>query len=179
MTGASVSTVGRVLNNPNHKCSSEGLKERILQAAREINYVPNEAARNLKTGNHSKKEVYYINILLTGLADEENDPFFSKIARLTELEIRKNGCVISSFWHRAEFADDKFCMSEDMDAIVNEMYGDKEQKSNGLIIICRCCPKGLKSLKRREKISFQLAEAPQTVRLTRCCAMAERSRYGY
>ena len=151
MTGASVSTVGRVLSNPNHKCSSEELREKILQAARDINYVPNEAARNLKTGGAVKKEVYYINILLTGLTDEENDPFFSEIARLTELEIRKNGCVISSSWHRAEVADDKFCMSEDMDALVNEMYGDKEQKSNGLIIIGRCCPKGLKALRRREK----------------------------
>lgn len=146
-----MSTVGRVLRDPNHKCSSEELRDRILQAAREINYVPNEAARDLKTGSAARKEVYYINILLTGLTDEANDPFFSEIARLTELEIRRNNCVISSSWHRAEFSDDKFCLSEDMDALVNEMYKDKEQKSNGLVIIGRCCSRGLKALRQREK----------------------------
>ena len=69
MTGASPSTVGRVLSDPNHKCSSEELRERILQAAQEINYVPNKAARDLKSGN-SSTGVYHINILLTRMAHE-------------------------------------------------------------------------------------------------------------
>lgn len=151
MTGASVSTVGRVLGNPNHKCSSEELRERILQAAREINYVPNEAARNLKTGCSAKKEVYYVNILLTRMAAEENDPFYSEIARLVEIELRRNNSVILNAWHRTEFSNDKFCLSEDMDSIVGEMYDGSERKSDGLIIIGKCCPRGLKALKRREK----------------------------
>lgn len=45
ITGASVSTVARVLRDPEHKCHSMELKERILQTAREIGYVPNEAAK--------------------------------------------------------------------------------------------------------------------------------------
>ncbi|MBQ8296951.1 MAG: LacI family DNA-binding transcriptional regulator [Ruminococcus sp.] len=151
MTGASVSTVGRVLNNPNHKCQSEEMRERILQAAREINYLPNEAARNLKTGSVVKKEVYYINVLLTRVVSEENDPFFSEMLRLVEIEIRKNNCIVSSVWHRTDFSNDKYCMSNDMDSIVDEMYKNKEQKSDGLIIIGKCCTRVLKALKQREK----------------------------
>lgn len=51
MAGVSVSTAGRVLNDPNHRCLSEEVRQRILQAARDIDYVPNEAARNLKSGS--------------------------------------------------------------------------------------------------------------------------------
>ena len=151
MAGTSVSTVGRVLSNPDYKCSSEELRQRILQAAREINYVPNEAARSLKSGSAPKKEVYYINILLTSAVSEENDPVFDEMLRLTEIEIRKNGCIVSSVWHYADFSNDKFCMSEDMESIVDKMYKDKEQKSDGLIIIGKCCTKALKALKHREK----------------------------
>lgn len=39
ITGASVSTVARVLRDPEHKCHSMELKEKILQTAREIGYV--------------------------------------------------------------------------------------------------------------------------------------------
>ena len=48
--GVSTATVSRVLNNPGYKCSSEELRERIWKIARELNYMPNEAARNLKKG---------------------------------------------------------------------------------------------------------------------------------
>lgn len=151
MTGASISTVGRVLRDPNHKCLSEEIKQRILQAAREINYIPNEAARNLKSGKGTKKEMYYVNVLLTHVVSEENDPFFSEILRLVEIEIRKNNCIVSSVWYRADFSNDKLCMSEDMERIVNEMYEHKEQRSDGLIIIGKCCTRVIKALKRREK----------------------------
>ena len=52
ITGASVSTVARVLREPEHKCHSMELKEKILQTAREIGYVPNEAAKALKSRRH-------------------------------------------------------------------------------------------------------------------------------
>lgn len=151
LTGASVSTVGRVLSNPDHKCASEEMRQRILAVAREINYIPNEAARNLKSGKTVKKDIYYINILLTRLVSEENDPFFSEMLRLVEIEIRKNNCIVSSVWHCVDFSNDKFCMSEDVDRIVDELYENKEQESNGLIIIGKCCSKALKALKRKEK----------------------------
>ncbi len=50
ITGVSPSTVSRVLNNKNHKCASEEIKDKIWSAARELGYLPNESARNLKKG---------------------------------------------------------------------------------------------------------------------------------
>ena len=151
MAGVSVSTAARVLSNPNHKCSSEEVKQRILQAAREINYVPNEAARQLKSGKSADKEVYYIDLLLTRVISEENDPFFSEVLRMAEIEIRKSGCIVSNIWYRADFSNEKLCMSEDVDDIVNNMYKNKSHKSDGLIIIGKCCSKAIKALKNNEK----------------------------
>ena len=50
--GVSPATVSRVLNNPNYKCSVSGLRDKIWKTAIEMNYVPNEAARNLKKGEN-------------------------------------------------------------------------------------------------------------------------------
>lgn len=60
ITGASVSTVARVLRDPEHKCHSMELKEKILQTAREIGYVPNEAARALKSRRIALTAVNYL-----------------------------------------------------------------------------------------------------------------------
>ena len=48
--GTSVSTVSRVLNNENYKCSDAELEKRIWQAAQELRYLPNAAARALQKG---------------------------------------------------------------------------------------------------------------------------------
>ena len=62
MAGVSPSTVSRVLNNPNYRCSSEETRDKIWKAAMELNYTPNEAARSLKLGKKAKEEnkTYYI-----------------------------------------------------------------------------------------------------------------------
>lgn len=66
IAGVSTATVSRVLNNLDYKCSSEELREKIWQIAREMNYMPNEAARNLKMGKSTAKDtMYYLDILMT------------------------------------------------------------------------------------------------------------------
>lgn len=66
IAGVSTATVSRVLNNLDYKCSSEELREKIWQIAREMNYMPNEAARNLKMGKSTTKDtMYYLDILIT------------------------------------------------------------------------------------------------------------------
>lgn len=66
IAGVSTATVSRVLNNLDYKCSSEELREKIWQIAREMNYMPNEAARNLKMGKSTTKDtMYYLDILMT------------------------------------------------------------------------------------------------------------------
>ena len=48
--GTSVSTVSRVLNQPDYKCKNPELEARIWAAAQEISYTPNTAAQTLKSG---------------------------------------------------------------------------------------------------------------------------------
>lgn len=67
--GTSVSTVSRVLNNENYKCSDAELEKRIWQAAQELRYLPNAAARALQKGGDqqaaSKEHTYCFDIFLT------------------------------------------------------------------------------------------------------------------
>ncbi len=84
MTGVSPATVSRVLNNPAYKCSSEQMREKIWKAAMELNYVPNEAARNLKLGTHSKEKTCYLGILMTRVDASRTDSFFMSCAGLSK-----------------------------------------------------------------------------------------------
>jgi sulfate transport system ATP-binding protein/LacI family transcriptional regulator/LacI family repressor for deo operon, udp, cdd, tsx, nupC, and nupG len=151
ITGFSVATVARVLSDPDHKCAVAGTREKILQVARDMNYVPNESAKNLRKGNQSKRDIFYINVLVTRELSEHSDPFFEELIRLVEIEIRKNNCILSSLWQRADFSNEKYCMSENMEQIVNGMYRRNEQKSDGLIIIGKCSSRVLKVLKKHER----------------------------
>ena len=94
--GVSPATVSRVLNNPNYKCSVSGLRDKIWKTAIEMNYVPNEAARNLKRGVSAKQEkTWYINILMTRTDSSQTDPFFSELLRVIESEIHDKNCILS------------------------------------------------------------------------------------
>ena len=48
----------------------------------EMNYVPNEAARNLKKGTQAKEsKIWYINVLMTRTDEIQNRSFFYRIAQ--------------------------------------------------------------------------------------------------
>lgn len=80
MTGTSPATVSRVLNNPNYKCSVEGLREKIWKTAMELNYTPNEAARSFKRGSgKASKKKYVIDVLVTRINGAHADPFFEEL----------------------------------------------------------------------------------------------------
>ena len=145
ITGASVSTVARVLRDPEHKCHSMELKEKILQTAREIGYVPNEAAKALKSGSAPNK-IFHINILLTRVNSDETDPFYSEMLRLVEIEVRKSGGLIENI-----FSSEKKTDFSEIEKSAAQMFHDTKQKHDGLILIGKCSQKGLKSLKRYEK----------------------------
>ena len=148
----SVSTVARVLRDPEHKCHSMELKERILQTAREIGYVPNEAAKALKSGSAPKK-IFHINILLTRVNSDETDPFYSEMLRLVEIEVRKSGGLIETSGGTPSFPAKKRTDFPEIEKSAAQMFHDAKQKHDGLILIGKCSQKGLKSLKRYEKES--------------------------
>lgn len=150
--GVSSSTVSRVLNNPNYHCAKTEIRDKIWKAAIELNYTPNEAARNLKKGGFGKEEkTYYINVLMTRMDAAQTDPFFTELLHVIESEIHKNACILSKVWYMPVFSNDKKCKRENIDRIIDEMYEDMEGKSDGLIIIGKCNAEALKRLNKKYK----------------------------
>lgn len=130
MTGASPSTVSRVLNNSHSKCASEQLKAKIWQAAQEIHYVPNASARNLKLGQTQAPKALHIRIVLARVETLDKDPFFRELYRGLEYEIFQKG-----------FTSEKL-------ASTTENAGIKLKKCDGLIILGRCSSQLLQTLSK-------------------------------
>ena len=148
--GVSISTVSRILNRPDYKCSVPGLREKVWSIAMEMNYVPNEAARNLKKGTQAKESrIWYINVLMTRTDESRTDPFFSELLRVVESEIHEHNCILSKVWYMPVFSDDRKCRRENLDQIIEHMYTETEEKKDGLIIIGRCNPDVLKKLMQK------------------------------
>ncbi|MBR0528215.1 MAG: LacI family DNA-binding transcriptional regulator [Ruminococcus sp.] len=151
MTGVSVSTVGRILSDPNHKCADEDVKRRVLEAARSINYIPNSYARSLRSGGVSDDRIYRVNILLTRYVHESADPFYDELLMILEKELRNSSCIIGNVWHYAEFSDEKISKSDKIQKLADELYPEGAERSDGLIIIGKVTLRALKILKSREK----------------------------
>ena len=70
----------------------------------EMNYVPNEAARNLKKGTQAKEsKIWYINVLMTRTDESRTDPFFTELLRVVESEIHEHNCILSKVWYMPLF----------------------------------------------------------------------------
>lgn len=87
--GVGVSTVSRVLNDqPDVKAST---KEKVLKVIEELNYVPNNSARNLK-----RTKTNHIGIFIVG----EYSNFFSKIVEAIESEISNEKYALVLHFHK-------------------------------------------------------------------------------
>jgi DNA-binding LacI/PurR family transcriptional regulator len=150
--GVSPATVSRVLNNPNYRCAVPEMREIIWKAAMELNYTPNEAARNLKMGRNGKEEkTYYINVLMTRMDTDQTDPFFTELLHVIESEIHKNTCILSKVWYMSLFSDDLKCRTTNLDRVIKEMYQEDGGNCDGLIIIGKCNKEALKKLNQTYK----------------------------
>lgn len=148
LAGVSPATVSRVLNNPDYHCQDATAVERIWKAAMELNYVPNEAARNLKKGSKTtNNKTYYVQVLLTRTEESQADPFYTEVLRVVESEIHDKGCILSNIWYMSMFSDDKRCRLANLDKIISGLYAETKEKSNGLIIIGKCNSNALRILK--------------------------------
>ena len=79
-SGVSVSTVSRVLNN--HPDVSETVRSRVLEAVRELHYVPNSSARDLV-----RPQSDAIGLVVRGVGN----PFFTGVIRAIEDAISQAG----------------------------------------------------------------------------------------
>jgi LacI family transcriptional regulator len=85
ITGFSITTVSRVLNGKGEKYRiSKATQEKIKSVAEEMDYVPNEFARNLRIGKSKT-----IALIVPSL----KNPFFSEIASVVNTEVRKYGYI--------------------------------------------------------------------------------------
>lgn len=126
------------------------LREKVWSIAMEMNYVPNEAARNLKKGTQAKEsKIWYINVLMTRTDESRTDPFFTELLRVVESEIHEHNCILSKVWYMPLFSDDRKCRRENLDQIIQRMYTETEENKDGLIIIGRCNPLALKKLNQK------------------------------
>ena len=92
--GVSVSTVSRVLGGMGEKAASPEVARKIWEAARELDYTPNPAARALRLGETAKKEPPRLVTLLARVTDTESDPFFRALAQAVDEEILRQGCPL-------------------------------------------------------------------------------------
>lgn len=148
----SPATVSRILNNPDYHCQNEDVRKRVWKAAMELNYVPNEAARNLKKGIRSSNDkVKYIQVLMTRTERSQADPFFTEILRVVETEIHNNACILTQVWYMSIFSNDNQCAHTNIKKLVDELYDETGGRSDGLIVIGKCNKEVLKLLKNSFK----------------------------
>ena len=82
-TGLSISTVSRVLNGKAEQFRiGKKSQQKIIEAAKELNYIPNHFAANLRSGKS-----HTIALIVPSL----NNPFFADLASTINSEIRKFG----------------------------------------------------------------------------------------
>ena len=87
--GVGVSTVSRVLNDqPDVKAST---KEKVLKVIEELNYVPNNSARNLK-----RHKSNHIGVFIVG----EYSDFFSKVVEAIEEKVSKEKYSLILHFHK-------------------------------------------------------------------------------
>lgn len=97
LAGTSVSTVSRVLNNPDYHCHDEALMRSIRQLAKDLHYTPNNSARALQqTSQKGNQKPFCIDILLARFDHMEKDSFFAEVYRYIEAEVYQQGYSIGT-----------------------------------------------------------------------------------
>ena len=85
--GVGVSTVSRAINN--HPDINPETKKMVMDVIRQMGYVPNNSARNLK-----RVDAKCIAVLIKGITN----PFFSAVIQVIEAEVqKKKGSAVSFF----------------------------------------------------------------------------------
>lgn len=94
LSGTSVSTVSRVLNN--HVDVSEAARRKVLEVIGSNHYVPNNSARNLVI-----RKSNVIAVIIRG----RGNPFFARLIKIIEPELNEHGYEMSV--HHIDTSDDE------------------------------------------------------------------------
>lgn len=135
MTGTSISTVSRVLNQTSPTCASKELQDKIWAAVRETGYQPNRAAQALRRDNGDAgaagPRTIPVSIVLARIASLDDEPFFAELFRCLEIELLKSGGVLRGVIHAR-------------DSLPQQVPSD-----GGIIILGRCSQPLLQSILSR------------------------------
>ncbi len=135
--GLSITTVSRVLNGKAEQYRiGKKSQERIKEAAKELNYVPNQFAANLRTGRSKT-----VALIVPSL----NNPFFAGIASKINAEVRKFGFITiigdSDENQEIERMELQQLMSRNIEGLIivpcgNQSEHIKQLHDQGLPVIC-------------------------------------------
>lgn len=149
LCGTSIATVSRVLNNPDYNCADASVKEKIWKLVAEYDYVPNEAARNLKSSRLEQEKIYHVNIIVTRIGADETDPFYNELLGIVSTELHRNSCVMSKLWYMPFFALDKKYGKKEIQINLKKVLDQSDENADGLIIMGKCKKNVLEQLKEK------------------------------
>lgn len=154
ITGTSVSTVSRVLNNENYKCRNGELEKKIWEAAKSINYVPNVFAKALRENKKKNEAVFTVDVYLTRFDSVKQDSFFQEMFQMLKQEFLRFECVLGNVLN----ASDVLTLDKNISQEISVPYKSAkniatfavEKKENtGLIILGKCPQNLINVLKKR------------------------------
>lgn len=136
-TGLTISTVSRVLNGKAEEYRiGKKSQQKIIETAKELNYIPNQFAANLRTGKSNT-----IALIVPSL----NNPFFADLASTINAEVRKFGYItmISDSDENQEIEEMELqqVISRNIEGLIivpcgNQWEHIKQLHDQGLPIIC-------------------------------------------
>lgn len=161
LADTSVSTVSRVLNDPQHRCHNKDLAEKIWQIASELQYTPNTYARDLRKGTSKSNTPFTVDIYLTRFDSMDKDTFFKELFQCIQEELMENNCALGEILNAA----DLMTLGQDKEPEVHVPYKSsavvqteqksyslaliKEKKNTGLIILGKCPANLIPTIKKR------------------------------
>jgi DNA-binding LacI/PurR family transcriptional regulator len=122
IAGVSPSTVSRIINSKGGKCASEAVRKRVWDAIIKTGYTPNQAAKQLKSGQTENIDTPTISILFARSKDSRDDSYFFELSNYVKQEILRNGCKVGPQYSNIE------ARNVDISAI-------KAGKKDGLIVL--------------------------------------------
>lgn len=136
----SVSTVSRVINNKGRSAASKEVRERIWEIVRRTNYVPNDSAQKLRTGNVSSgMSLGSIECFFARTPISAKDQFFSELARSIEVEMLILDHVLKYSFTEMSLKNERIAQSV------------SDSTASGVIILGRCDKHTLNMLKKNFK----------------------------
>jgi sulfate transport system ATP-binding protein/LacI family transcriptional regulator/LacI family repressor for deo operon, udp, cdd, tsx, nupC, and nupG len=157
LAGTSTATVSRILNDPDYRCRSYELQNKIWSIAQELNYVPNEAARMLKKGSAETEErMYHISVLFVRTGESETDPFFVEMLRLLSAELMKKGCVVANIWYMPNLANDSSASSAEINKDLEKICAQSRGKNDGLVMLGKSKPQVMKAMSEKFKATIAI-----------------------